>query len=281
MTADLIEQLRAVLGPKGWVEKSDAGPWHRDWMDQYGVQPLGVAKPNSTQELSRVMALCHQAAVPVVPQGGNTGLSGAAVLEQSGGVILSLSRMDRIAPVDKVGMCIEVEAGVVLSELHQTLADSALFFPMHIGAEGTAQIGGLIGTNAGGSHAFRYRMMQDLVVGLEVVLADGTVWDGMRLVQKDNAGYKLRKLFCGSEETLGIVTRAVLRLSPAPVQRVKALLAVSDMVSAVELAARYRTQAGEFLTALEFFSDVGLDMALAHIGGPTEKSCGTPFDGSP
>lgn len=179
--------------------------------------------------------------------------------------MVSLARMSAISPIDTAEAIVEVEAGVVLARLHQFLEGTGLMFPMHIGAEGSAQIGGLIGTNAGGSHAFRYGMMQDLVLGLEVVLADGTVWDGMRRVQKDNAGYQLRKLFCGAEGTLGIVTRAVLKLSPEPVQHVTALLAVRDIAAAVDLAARYRARAGEFLTSLEFFSDVGLDMALTNI----------------
>ena len=261
----LAEDLRTLLGPKGWIEENDTGPWRRDWLNRYGETPSGVARPATTAELAQVMALCADAEVPVVPQGGNTGLAGGSVLGRPGGVIVSLARMSAISPIDTAGASVVVEAGVVLARLHQALEGTGLMFPMHIGAEGSAQIGGLIGTNAGGSQAFRYGMIQDLVLGLEVVLADGTVWDGMRRVQKDNAGYQLRNLFCGAEGTLGIVTRAVLKLSPAPDQQVTALLAVRDMSAAVELAARYRTQAGEFLTALEFFSDVGLDMALSTI----------------
>jgi len=211
------------------------------------------------------MKLCATAEVSVVPQGGNTGLAGAAVLGRAGGVILSLARMSAVSAFDAVGASIEVEAGVVLLRLNETLEGTGLMFPMHLGSEGSAQIGGLIGTNAGGSHAFRYGMMQDLVLGLEVVLADGTVWNGMRSVQKDNAGYQLRKLFCGAEGTLGIVTRAILKLAPEPVHRVSALLAVSDATAAVDLAARFQAQAGEFLTAMEFFSDIGLDMVLSNV----------------
>jgi FAD/FMN-containing dehydrogenase len=259
----LAQDLQAALGPNGWLTATDGGKAHRDWLDRYGEIPLGIARPASTQEVATALALCAAANVPVVPQGGNTSLAGGSVLGEPGGVILSLSRLNSIAPLDAAGATIEVGAGVILARLHQSLEGTGLMFPMHIGSEGSAQIGGLIGTNAGGSHAFRYGMMQDLVLGLEVVLADGTVWDGMRRVQKDNAGYQLRRLFCGAEGTLGVVTRAILKLSPEPVQRVTVLLAVSDVTAAIALAARCRTQAGEFLVALEFFSDFGLDMVLA------------------
>ena len=203
----------------------------------------------------------------MVPQGGNTGLVGAGVLAETGGVILSLSRMNAISSLDLSSGSISVEAGVVLEQLHQSLEGTDLMFPMHLGSEGSAQVGGLIATNAGGSHAFRYGMMQNLVLGLEVVLADGTVWNGMRAVQKDNAGYQLRKLFCGSEGTLGIVTRAILKLSPEPKQQFTALLAVKDTSGLLKLASKLRAEGGEFLSAMEFFSDVGLGIALENIPG--------------
>ncbi len=275
---NLEVKLASLLGKKGWIVAADSAPWSRDWLGEFGELPLGVARPCSTVEVAQVMKLCSAFGVTVVPQGGNTSLAGAAVLPSEGGVILSLSRMNAIGAVDKAGGTITVEAGVVLSRLHDKLESSGLIFPMHIGAEASAQIGGLIGTNAGGSHAFRYGMMQDLVVGLEVVLADGRVWDGMRRVQKDNTGYQLRKLFCGAEGTLGVVTRAVIKLVPEPVNKTTALLAVPDMTAAIEVSSLYREKAGEFLTALEFFSNTGLEMALRNI--PTMNfplKCRTPF----
>ena len=257
----------ALLGPKGWIGPEDCQAWQRDWLDQYGEVPLGVARPKSTAEVSDVLRLCYAEGVPVVPQGGNTGLVGAGVLGEPGGVIISLGRMNAISSPDLSGGSISVEAGVILGQLHQSLEGAGLMFPMHLGSEGSAQVGGLIATNAGGSHAFRYGMMQDLVLGLEVVLADGRVWNGMRAVQKDNAGYQLRKLFCGSEGTLGIVTRAILKLSPEPKQQLTALLAVRDASGLLKLAAKLRAEGGEFLSAMEFFSDVGLSIALANIPG--------------
>jgi FAD/FMN-containing dehydrogenase len=262
---DLNSSLQALLGEKGWLNPPETQPWERDWLNRYGERPLGVARPETSQEVSQILKLCRSANVPVVPQGGNTGLVGGSVLGQAGGVILSMSRMDAISAHDIASGTIEVQAGVILARLHQSLEDTGLMFPMHIGAEGSAQIGGLIATNAGGSHAFRYGLMQDLVLGLEVVLPDGSIWNGLRRVQKDNSGYQLRKLFCGAEGTLGVVTKAVLKLAPAPTQEITALLAVRDMDTACQLATIFRRQAGEFLSAMEFFSDFGLEMALDKI----------------
>ncbi|WP_197470422.1 FAD-binding oxidoreductase [Erythrobacter sp. HI0019] len=265
MNMSIESKLASLLGERGWVPAAESGPWHRDWLDKFGELPLGVARPSSTSDVAEVVRICSSAGLPVVPQGGNTSLAGAAVLPTEGGVILSLSRMDAVTALDLASGTVTVEAGVILSNLHEQLDGSGFMFPMHLGAEGSAQIGGLIGTNAGGSHAFRYGLMQDQVLGIEVVLPDGTVWNGMRPVQKDNAGYQLRKLFCGAEGTLGIVTRAILKLVPKPIHEVSALLAVLDMAAAIEVAANFRANAGEFLSALEFFSDSGLEMALRNI----------------
>ncbi|RUW72286.1 MULTISPECIES: FAD-binding oxidoreductase [unclassified Mesorhizobium] len=262
---DPVLELRAILGPKGWLSGIDAEPYQRDWLNRYGVAPLGVARPANTAEVAAVVKLCREAGLAVVPQGGNTGLCGGAVAEQPNAVIVSLSRMAAIGKPDLDSGSIVVEAGVVLAALHEALEPHGLMFPMHLGAEGSARIGGLIGTNAGGSHAFRYGMMQDLVLGLEVVTPDGAVWDGLRAVQKDNAGYQLRKLYCGAEGTLGIVTRAVLRLYPTPRQQAGALLVMPDFAAAVSFGAFLRGEAGEFLTGLEFFCDVGLELALRHV----------------
>ena len=261
----LPKKIIELLGPKGWVDSENSKPWQRDWLDQYGEVPLGVARPKSTSEVSDVLHLCNEEGIPVVPQGGNTGLVGAGVLAEPGGVILSLSRMNTISSPDLFDGSILVEAGVILEQLHQYLEGTGLMFPMHLGSEGSAQFGGLIATNAGGSHAFCYGMMEDLILGLEVVLADGSVWNGLRAVQKDNASYQLRRLFCGSEGTLGIVTKAILKLSPKPKQQHTALLAVKNSSGLIKLASKLRADGGEFLTAMEFFSDTGLDIALKNI----------------
>lgn len=261
----LAANLAGLLGPKGWISGNDAQPYQRDWLDRYGEMPLGVARPATTAEVSGVVSMCGEAGVVIVPQGGNTGLCGGAVAGEVGAVILSLTRMVAIGEPDVASGSVIVEAGVVLANLHDALAPHGLIFPLHLGAEGSAQIGGLIGTNAGGSHALRYGLMQDLVLGLEVVLPDGTVWNGLRAVQKDNAGYQLRKLFCGAEGTLGVVTRAALKLYPAPRQRVTALLALPGWDAAVEFGSHLRGEASEFLSGLEFFADLGLSLALKNL----------------
>jgi len=255
----------AFLGPAGWLTGDDALPYQRDWLNRYGQLPVGVARPANTAEVAKVVAHAHALGLAVVPQGGNTGLCGGAVAEGRA-VILSLSRMTGMGAIDLDGGTVEVEAGLVLADLHARLEGSGLVFPLHLGAEGSARIGGLIGTNAGGSQAFRHGTMADLVLGLEVVLADGTVWNGLRAVQKDNAGYALRRLFAGSEGTLGIITRATLRLSPAPNQEATALLAIPDAEALVAFGRHLRAHAGEFLAAMEFFSDQGLDWTLCHLG---------------
>lgn len=264
-----ITALSSLLGPKGWLTGDEAQPFHRDWLDRYGVPPLGVARPSGTSEVADAVGICHAAGIAVVPQGGNTGLCGGAVAHRPDTVILSLARMTGLDAPDPGGASVLVEAGVVLATLHATLDPHGLIFPLHLGAEGSARIGGLIGTNAGGSHAFRYGLMRDLVLGLEVVLPDGTVWNGLRAVQKDNAGYQLRGLFCGAEGTLGVVTRAVLKLHPAPRQRATALVVLPGYAAAVSFATHLRGEAGEFLSGLEVFSEVGLAFALKHLGSLT------------
>ena len=266
---DIAEKLGALLGTKGWITGDDTWGYARDWLNRYGVRPIGVARPATSEEVAEVVKICAKANVSIVPQGGNTGLCGGSVVTEGEGVILSLSRMNAIGEPDPATGAIECEAGAVLSTLHSLLDNHNLIFPLHLGAEGTAQIGGLISTNAGGSHALRYGMMQDLVLGLEVVLPDGRIWNGLRSVQKDNAGYQLRKLFCGAEGTLGVVTKAVLKIYPKPQQTVTALLALEDMTSLVDFGTKLRAEIGEHLSGLEFFNDFGLDLALKNIDGLT------------
>ena len=260
----LTDELTALLGPVGWQTEDIAG-YQSDWLKMHAHAPLGVARPKTTQDVSAIVKLAYTHGVSITPQGGNTSLCAGSVPEQSGQIILSLSRMNEIGAVRSDAFCVTVEAGAVLANLHEATADHDMIFPLHLGAEGTAQVGGLIATNAGGSHALRYGMMQDLVLGLEVVLPDGQIWNGLRSVQKDNAGYQLRKLFCGAEGTLGIVTRANLRLFPASKSRATALLVVDDMEALVSLGQILRRELGEFISALEFFSEVGLDLALHHL----------------
>ena len=259
------QNLESILDHKGWVFGDDSLSWQRDWLNKFGIEPLGVARPISTEKVCDIVNYCRLNNIHIVMQGGNTGLVGGSVVNSSNGIILSLDRMNKIISIDDSSQCISVEAGVILDQLHKKLENTDLIFPMHLGSEGSAQIGGLIATNAGGSHAFRYGMMQDLVLGLEVVLANGKLWNGMRAVQKDNAGYQLRKLFCGSEGTLGIVTKSILKLSAKSKYCCTALLAVKDSLGLMDLSKKLRSEMGELLTGMEFFSNEGLEIALENI----------------
>jgi len=272
VTESIVEfhvEMQQLLGDRGWLAApADLSAYSGDWLKRYGETPIGVARPSTTEEVAAVVKSCIAHGVSISPQGGNTGLVGGGVLSCGAkGIILSLARMNRIVTIDPIDFTATVEAGVVLEMLHGALADQKLMFPLHLGSQGSAQIGGLIATNAGGSHAMRFGMMQDLVLGLEVVLADGSVWNGLRRLIKDNGGYQLRRLFCGSEGTLGIVTRAVLRLHPEPVSRATALLAVDSLDAAVQAGAFLRARTGEFLTAIEFFNELGLGLLRKHVGG--------------
>lgn len=262
----LAQSLAELLGPSGWLSAEDeTARFSRDWLNQFGVHPLGVARPSTTVEVSAVMRLCHASRTPVVPQGGRTGLVGGSVTTQSDMVLISLSRMSQIEAINVDEFTAHVGAGVVLSQLHDALESEHLEFPLHLGSEGSAQIGGLIATNAGGSHAFRFGTMIDQVLGLEVVLANGDIWDGMRPLIKDNAGLQLRKLFCGSEGRLGIITRVILKLQPAPKNHVTALIALPSLETAMAVGRSLRMVAGEFLTALEFFDNDILGLALKNV----------------
>jgi len=262
----LEDQLATLLGPKGWLSSDQARAAHaRDWLNKFGVPPRGIVRPASTAETAEFMRLCNEAGVPVIPQGGATGLVGASVACQEDAILLSMSRLNTIESIGTDDFTALVGAGVVLQQLHDALAEHDLEFPLHLGAEGSAQIGGLIATNAGGSHAFRFGTMQDLVFGLEVVLPNGDVWDGTRRLLKDNGGFQLRKLFCGSEGRLGVITRAVLRLYPARHNRATGLIALPDLDAVLRVGRELRSTAGEFLTALEFFDDGILGLALGNV----------------
>jgi len=225
------------------------------------------------------MRVCAEHDLTVTPQGGNTGLVGGGVpgtTDARRSIILQLGRLQQIHDIDAVNRTVTVDAGVVLQSLHDSLSEQGLHLPMHLGSQGTAQIGGLLSTNAGGSHVLRYGMMESFVLGLDVVLADGSRWQGDRALLKDNAGYPLRRLFCGAEGTLGVITRAVLRVYPKPVATSTALLAFNDLQAAVGVGARLRSAAGDLVSALEFMTDVGIDLLQAHVDGIT-----VPFDPLP
>ena len=263
--ASAAEALSSLLGTKGWLQDERMQPYTTDWLGRFTSQPLGVARPVSADEVVAVVKLCIEHRLTLTPQGGNTSLVGASVpaADDRRAVLLQLGRMQQIHAIDPLARTVVVDAGVVLQHLHDALAEQGLRFPMHLGAQGTAQIGGLLSTNAGGSHVLRYGMMQDLVLGLDAVLPDGSQFLAARTLHKDNMGYPLRRLFCGAEGTLGVVTRVALRVFPAPVARATAMLGFTDMHSAVTAAASLRADAGDLVSALEFMTASGVEMLCA------------------
>lgn len=245
---DLIERLRAITphvltGP-------DALPYGRDWVGKYVTTPLAVVRPNTTDEVSAIMALAHDTATPVVPMGGNTGLTGATAAE--GALILSLERLNRIREIRPEARIAVVEAGVILQELHTAAEAQGLSYPMTFGAKGSARIGGTLATNAGGSNVLRYGNTRDLCLGLEVVLADGRVLDLMSELHKDNSGYDLRDLMIGAEGTLGVITAAVLKLTPLPQAYATAMVTVPSLPDALQLLNRLQEHTGGMVEAFEY-----------------------------
>lgn len=231
----------------------------------YQSRPLAVVLPASTEEVAFVVTQCRARQVAIVPQGGNTGLVGGSVAQ--GEIILSLSRLNRIRELDPVNFTMTVEAGCILKTVQDAAASVDRLFPLSLAAEGSCQIGGNLATNAGGTNVLRYGNARDQVLGLEVVLADGRVWNGLSTLRKDNTGYDLKDLFIGSEGTLGIITAAVLKLFPMPRSRVTALLGCASPHHALRAFERLSSETGEALSAFEYMSAFSMELVLKHIGG--------------
>ncbi|HEY3916182.1 MAG TPA: FAD-binding oxidoreductase [Stellaceae bacterium] len=271
-TSDALARLRELLGEKGFIADTAAmEPYLREERGSYHGAAKAVLRPASTEEVAAIVKLCAEAKLPIFPQGGNTGLAGGAVpWEDGNGVVLSLSRMNRIREVEPIDFSITVEAGVILAEVQKAAEAADRLFPLSLGAEGTCQIGGNISTNAGGIAVLRYGNTRSLVLGLEVVLPDGRVWHGLRALRKDNTGYDLKQLFIGGEGTLGIITAATLRLFPLPKSVETAFLGLARVEDAMALFSRARKASGDQLTAFELISRFGVDMAVKHIAGVTD-----------
>ncbi|MCS6779057.1 MAG: FAD-binding oxidoreductase [Geminicoccaceae bacterium] len=267
--ASVLERCRAVLGPAGLVDDPQSiEPYVTDFWRQHRGRTPAVLRPSSTEEVAAVVRLAAEAGVPLVPQAGNTGLVRGGIPDESGRqVVLSLERMTRIREIDPRGEHIVVEAGCVLETVQQKAAAIGRLFPLALGAQGSCRIGGNLGTNAGGVNVVRYGMMRDLVLGLEVVLADGRVWDGLRTLRKDNTGYDLKQLFIGSEGTLGIVTAAALRLFPAPRDRRTCWLGIDGPAVALDVFELFRAETGEVISSFELLTGFGVEAACAHLPG--------------
>jgi FAD/FMN-containing dehydrogenase len=265
----LLAAILAVVGERGLlIDAADTAAYAVDWRRLYQGRTPAVIRPGSTDELAQVVRLCAKARVPIVPQGGNTSMVGGATPAEDGSeFVLSTSRLARVRDIDPLDLTMTIEAGVTLKAAQIAAAEAGCLLPLSISSEGSAQIGGVLATNAGGNNTVRYGNARDLVLGLEVVLPDGTVWNGLRKLHKDNTGYCLRQLFVGSEGTLGIITAAVLKLVPRPREVCVALCAVASPEAALQLFTRFQLHDPASISAFELMSGLGTEFVLRHIEG--------------
>ena len=266
MDARLRSAFANLLGEKHvLVAREDMAPYTTDWRRQFRGEAQCVLRPGSTTEVAAAVTLCAREGIAVVPQGGNTSLCGASVPTGARPeIVLSLSRLNRIRGVDTLNDTMTVEAGCVLAAIQQAADAAGRLFALSLAAEGSCQIGGNLSTNAGGVNVLRYGNAREQVLGLEVVLPDGRVWEGLRALRKDNTGYDLKQLFLGAEGTLGVITAAVLKLHPKPSAQVTAWIAVATPREAVALLARLRASLGERISAFELVSRPCLEAVLRH-----------------
>ena len=277
--ATLLARLASVVG-SGHVltAAADAAPYLVDWRGRYRGAARAVVRPASTAEVAAVVAACAEARAPVVPQGGNTGLCGGATPHPTGDeVVLSLARMNRIRAVDADNATLTAEAGVTLAGVQAAAAGAGLAFPLSLASEGSCTIGGNLSTNAGGTAVLRYGNARELVLGVEVVLADGSVLDLARSLRKDNTGYDLKQVFIGAEGTLGIVTAAVLKLFAAPRTRVTSLAALASVADAVALLRHAKAALGDRLVGFELMSELALGLSRKHHPGTPDPLPGHPW----
>jgi len=250
----------------------DCAPFLTDHRRLYQGAALAVALPRSVAQVSQLLSLCHARRVGVVPHGGNTSYCGGATADESGRqLVLSLRRLNRIRSLEAANYSLVAEAGCVLAQVQRAADEADRYFPLSLGSEGSCQIGGNLSTNAGGVSVLRYGMMRDLVLGLEVVLADGRVLPALSALRKDNTGYDVRSLFLGAEGTLGVITAASLRLFPKIRARATALAAVPEVRAAVELLARLRDASSDRVSSFELIPRIGIELTTRHIAGVNTK----------
>ncbi|MEN6541723.1 FAD-binding oxidoreductase [Parvibaculum sp.] len=271
-SAETLARMKSVVGPKGFVDtEADMAPYLVERRDLYKGRAAAILKPASTEEVAALMRIAHETGTPVVPQGGNTGLVGGQIPFETGKeVVLSLQRMNRILALDTGNNTLTVEAGVTLAAAQAAARDADRLFPLSLASEGSCQIGGNLATNAGGTAVLHYGNARDLVLGLEVVLADGRIWSGLKGLRKDNTGYDLKQVFLGSEGTLGIITRAVLKLFPLPRAMATAFVAVPNVEAAVKLLRLADATTGGLVTSFELMPRIGIDFVVKHLPGATD-----------
>jgi FAD/FMN-containing dehydrogenase len=266
---DTLAELKAAVGAGCWLEAADAiVPFISDFRRLYrGATPL-VLLPRDVAAVEQILRICNRESVAVVPHGGNTSYCGGATPDETGTqIVLSLRRLNRIRQIDAANYSMVVEAGCTLAEAQAAARDADRLFPLSLGSEGTAQIGGNLSTNAGGTAVLRYGMMRDLVLGLEVVLADGRVFHGLKSLRKDNTGYDVKSLFVGAEGTLGVITAACLKLFPQAADTATALVGIDTPQHALDLLGRLRTAAGDQVTSFELMPRLAVELTVKHVPG--------------
>ena len=266
---DTLGELKAAVGTGSWLEEPDeVAPFLSDFRRLYhGATPL-VLLPRNVGEVAQILRICNREEVAVVPHGGNTGYCGGATPDEAGSqIVLSLRRLNRIRQIDAANYSMIIEAGCTLAAAQAAAREADRFFPLSLGSEGTAQIGGNLSTNAGGTAVLRYGMMRDLVLGLEVVLADGRVLEALKSLRKDNTGYDVKSLFVGAEGTLGVITAASLKLFPQPADAATALVGIDSPQHALNLLASLRTAAGDQVTSFELMPRLAVELTVRHVPG--------------
>ena len=276
LSQEIVDRFAAIVGTAHALVDPDAQlPYLRELRDKYVGRSALVLRPGTTDEVSRIMVLANELGLAVVPQSGNTGLVGGQI-PQHGEIVISVARLNKVRHVDPAGISMTVEAGLTLQECQDVAEKAGRLFPLALPSQGSCRIGGNLGTNAGGVGVLAYGNTRQQVLGLEVVLADGRVWNGLRALKKDNTGYDLRDLFIGSEGTLGIITAAVLRLLPRPAEMATAMVSLPSIDVALNLLAEAQSRAGSTLTAFEFIPRLMVEIVLKHIKG-TRDPFPTPY----
>lgn len=266
---ETLRQLEQLLGPKGFsTDPADLAPWTTDWRGRYRGQAAALLSPASTEEVAAIVKIAGGSGLPLVPQGGNSGMVAGATPDDSGqSCLLSLRRMNKIGMINAGARLVQCDAGVILQNLHEAAAEKDMRFPLTLGGKGSATVGGLISTNAGGTQVLRHGTMRNLVAGIQAVLPDGSIYEGLAPLKKDNRGYDLKHLLIGAEGTLGIVTKAMLHLVPATIERCVAWVAVESPSSAYQLLIAANAAFPAMLEGFEILPDAALRHVLTHIPG--------------
>jgi len=274
-----LDEIKSILGPGGFIDRAkDMEPYLVAWRGGWrGVSPL-IALPSSTSQLSEIVKICAREKIGIVPQGGNSGTVGGCIPSMAGDqIVIGLGRMNKIRSIDATASAVTVEAGVILQTLQEAASEAGFLFPLSMASQGSAQIGGAISTNAGGTGVLRYGNTRDLVLGVEAVLPSGEIYSGLKTLRKDNMGYNLAQYFIGSEGTLGIVTAATLKLFPKPQQSLTAIAAVPDAEAALELLGDFRRECGEYISAFELMSALALALVEKNIPGSRLPCSPAPY----